>query len=119
MKIEMGKKYTSNGNPIRIICIDRPVEYPIIGMIEKTGSIYYFKENGEHVTFRNYNLVEVWEPKVGEWCLFWDYEKSKTIFVSCFVGVNEYGKFQCNSGITWNYCTKFTGELPEHLKDKK
>jgi hypothetical protein len=119
MKIEMGKKYTSNGEPIRILCIDKPDIQPVVGMGEKTGIIYFFKENGENIFSSSLNLVEVWEPQVGEWCLFWDYEKSKTIFVSCFLRVDKYGKFQCKSGITWNYCAKFTGELPEHLKDEK
>jgi hypothetical protein len=119
MKVSIDKKYTSNGKPIRILCTDRNNrDYPVVGLFDD-GYMLYFLESGVCPYGEEYNLVEVWEPQVGEWCLFWDYEKSKTIFVSCFLRVDKYGKFQCKSGITWNYCAKFTGELPKHLKAPK
>jgi endonuclease YncB( thermonuclease family) len=116
MKVEMGKKYTCNGESIRILCIDKPGEYPVVGMMEENGDIYYFTENGESIRCRSMNLVEVWEPQEGEWCWFWDSKSSKTIIVSCFVRETDCGKFQCKNGTSWNYCAKFNGELPEHLK---
>jgi hypothetical protein len=119
MKIEMSKKYTSNSESIRIICIDRPGEYPIIGMMEKTRDIHFFKENGEHTTFRKYNLIELWEPQVGEWCLFWDYTEQSHVYLDRFDRVDGFGSFLSNAGVYWIHCAKFSGELPEHLKEKQ
>jgi hypothetical protein len=116
MKIEMGKKYTSNGEPIRILCTDRNLkDYPVIGLGDD-GFVMYFTENGSYTYGEEYDLIEVWEPQEGEWCWFWDHKNPSTITVSSFVRVTEYGKFKSNTGNVWNYCAKFIGELPEHLK---
>jgi hypothetical protein len=117
MKIEMGKQYTCNGEPVRILCTDRPRGYPVVSMDEKTGDIEYLNENGKNPPFNNCNLVEAWKPQAGEWCLFWNDEIYKSAILSVFDRVNEYSRFQCKNGNNWKYCSKFTGELPEHLKD--
>jgi hypothetical protein len=116
MKISMDKKYTSNGKAIRILCTDRNnTNYPVMGLCNN-GSVWCFKENGSSASGPCLDLVEVWEPQVGEYCWFWDYEKTTTILVSRFVIVDEYGKFKCKNGSTWDHCAKFVGELPDHLK---
>ena len=119
MKIEMGKRYTSNGEPIRILCIDKPEKYSVIGMLEKTGVVQYFKKNGENAVFSSRDLVEVWEPTEGEWCWFWD-DMSKQVAhlrkylktYSEMVGES----FVSTDGCAWDNCAKFEGKLPEHLK---
>ena len=115
MKIEMGKKYTSNGKAIRILCIDKPDKYSVIGMLEKTGVVQYFKKNGENAVFSNRNLVEVWEPKEGEWCLFWDEIEQGIAYLRRY-SVMDGMYFRSKDGAYWKYYAKFTGELPEHLK---
>jgi hypothetical protein len=117
MKIEINKKYTSGGKPIRILCTDRGSEtYPIVGM-RNNLDIAYFTEDGKCVTGEEYNLIEEWEPKRGEWCLFSD---------ETFIGArlmqfsnNLFDKFQAlGEQHNFRHCDRFTGELPEHLKGK-
>jgi hypothetical protein len=118
MKIEMGKKYTSNGEPIRILCTDRNNrDYPVIGLRDD-GYLSYFKENGEASAGPNHNLVEVWEPKEGEWCWFWDNSYKDVAHLNKYSGMKDV-LFNSIDGVYWDNCAKFTGELPEHLKDKK
>ena len=113
MKIEMNKRYTSSGEPIRILCTDRPEGYPIVGMVEKNGVIQYFKENGESAVFSRMDLVEVWEPTEGDWCWFWNSTGVTVLDTFIKMGAN---KFQSDGGMNWKYCAKFTGELPNHLR---
>jgi hypothetical protein len=120
MKIEIGKKYTSNGKKVRILCVDRPYsyEYPVVGMLNN-GSIEYFKENGESFIDSRYNLIEVWEPTAGEWCLFWNNEEPKSAILDKFIGMTKSGLFKDYSYSYWQYCAKFDGTIPEHLKNIK
>jgi hypothetical protein len=72
MKVEMGKKYTSGGELVRILCTDRDdKDYPVIGIFFKNSSIGYFSENGESIISKDFNLEEIWKPTLKEWCLFW------------------------------------------------
>jgi hypothetical protein len=119
MKIEMNKKYISNGKNIRIICIDRPnTTYPILGMFDD-GSILSFDENGVYVHEEvNNNLIEVWEPQAYEWCLFTDATFYGAMLLQ-YLSTTITGRFHAKgAGISFDGCTKFTGELPEHLKGK-
>jgi hypothetical protein len=127
MKIEMGKKYTSNGQQVRILCVDRPCNvYPVVAMYDN-GVINYFTEDGiiskiciimnPNEDLDKYNLVEVWEPTENEWCLFWDVRESKAAVLAKFVGMTQSGLFKDYDWSDWKYCIKFTGELPEHLKE--
>jgi hypothetical protein len=114
----MDKKYTSNGKAIRILCIDKPKGSPVIGMIEETGAIHHFKENGESIAYSDWDLVEVWEPHIGEWCWFWDnsiYTNAQLIQYLESRG----GLFISIDGWAWDNCSKFEGELPKHLKKDK
>jgi hypothetical protein len=123
MKIEIGKKYTSNGQPIRILCTDRclstgrydAARYQVIGLFE-TGNVQYFKENGESSSGSKFNLVEMWEPQEGEWCLFWDDEKSDHFVLARFLQITQTGNFCSYRHGIWKHCTKFDGTFPIHLK---
>jgi hypothetical protein len=117
MKIEINKKYTSNGSPIRILCTDRPrTAYPVIGMNDY-GTLEHFKENGASASDKAYSLVEVWEPQVGEWCWFWDNTSKDNTYLNKYSEM-EGELFVSTNKCAWDNCAKFTGELPEHLKDK-
>jgi hypothetical protein len=114
MKVEMGKKYTCAGKAIRILCIDGYDSlYPVIGMRDD-GFIIKFSEDGKCTP--EYNLVEAWEPKKDEWCLFWDDEKSDHFVLAKFLQITETGNFCSYRHGIWKHCSKFTGEFPEHLK---
>jgi hypothetical protein len=117
MKIEIDKKYTSNGEPIRILCNDRnSIHYAVIGLRDD-GYLLYFKENGESSAGPNYNLVESWEPQPYEWCLFTDTTFYGAMLLQ-YLSTTITGRFHAKgAGISFDGCTKFTGELPEHLKD--
>jgi hypothetical protein len=118
MKVEMGKKYTSDGIAMRILCTDRHGRYPVVGMVEKTGTMHYFKENGEDMFFSGDNLVEVWEPKEGEYCWFWNTcDCSHTL--AKFKKMSSSGNSYWDKYALWEHCAKFIGEVPEHLKDKE
>jgi hypothetical protein len=118
MLIDMNKKYTSDGKPIRILCTDRfsVGGYTVLGIFND-GTVMFFKGNGKYPDSKCFNLVEVWEPQSDEWCLFWDNDESKTAVLSKFVGTSESGLFKDCGYSSWQYCAKFTGELPEHLKE--
>jgi hypothetical protein len=120
MKIEMGKKYISNGESIHILCTDRPhaIEYKVIGMRDD-GAILYFTEDGKSPAHPIYNLVELWEPQKGEWCLFCNELKPHRTVLDQFNAMTNDGKFQSICNTIWNHCHKFDGTLPEYLKDIK
>jgi hypothetical protein len=115
MKIDMNKKYTSNGHNVTILCTNRNNEdYPIVGLFED-GRIRYFTKDGKNIAGDDWDLVEEWAPKRGEWCLFTD---------ETFVGArlmqfsnNLFDKFQVlGEQHNFSHCDKFDGELPKSLK---
>jgi hypothetical protein len=108
MKIDMNKKYTSNGRDITILCTNRNNEYPVVGLLED-GSIRYFTESGKHIAGDTWNLVEAWKPQEGEWCLFWDDGEYDKCIVARFVKMTESGRFYNNGYDDWQHCAKFNG----------
>jgi hypothetical protein len=116
MKIEMNKKDTSNYKSIRILCTDRPISRPVIGMFQD-GQLGYFTETGCSQAGKDYDLIEIWEPQFHEWCLFWNNEESKIAVLAKFSGMTESGLFKDCGYSSWQYCAKFTGDLPAHLKE--
>ena len=61
----MNKKYTSNGKPVRLLCVDGPnTTYPVIGLIEgEAMPTFWTIERGYSIstTSPKFNLVEVKE----------------------------------------------------------
>jgi hypothetical protein len=118
MTVSMDKKYTSDGKPIRILCMDRNdcthYTYKVVGMCED-GTIRYFSETGYCSTNHRYNLVEVWEPTENEWCLFCN-ENANRCMLSKFEKVFD-GMFRSTDGCHWKYCYRFDGTLPEQLTE--
>ena len=57
-----------------------------------------------------------WQPKVGEWCWFWD-ENYTTAILAKFENISN-GLFVEHHGNIFEYCEPFIGQLPTHLKDQ-
>tara|TARA_R100000951_G_scaffold105676_1_gene99626 strand:+ start:37 stop:360 length:324 start_codon:yes stop_codon:yes gene_type:complete len=58
----MDKKYTCNGKPMRVLCVDRTGEgtsSAVVAMHERSGVITYFDKYGNNILKCCSNLVEV------------------------------------------------------------
>jgi hypothetical protein len=58
-------------------------------------------------------IVPKWQPKEGEWCLFWD--GGESCLLGKFLKIDGQLFISKNGGCFEN-CAPFVGELPEHLK---
>lgn len=117
MQIEMGKKYTSGGEPIRILCTDRNDTYQVLGMYDN-GRLLSFDKDGKSALMPFFDLQEFWEPSISEWCWFWD-NNSKGVAVHISMYSRMIGaSFESADGRVFDCCSKFNGELPGHLKGK-
>ena len=60
------------------------------------------------------NDLELWQPKAGDWCWFWDsgnfpeLRQFKRLLIS--------NKYQSCQTFTYDYCEPFLGKLPTTLK---
>ena len=65
--------------------------------------------------------VQLWQPKEGEWCWFWN-SALGIWFISTLKDFGEYNnsiQYRCNSVYyICEKCEPFIGELPSSLKDK-
>ena len=60
-KIEMGKQYrTREGAPVRILCVDREGDYPVIGLVHNTNIVIY-TEIGMHYRSGNPDKYDLFE----------------------------------------------------------
>ena len=66
--------------------------------------------------FKFVNSHKIWQPKVGEWCWFWD-ENYTTAILAKFENISN-GLFVEHHGNIFEYCEPFIGQLPTHLKDQ-
>lgn len=76
--------------------------------------------NTKHNGHYDIDFVELWQPQVGEWCWFWDFEQEipklmqfKEMFNGdLFTSIQD--KIEA-----YTYCEPFIGELPSFIKDKQ
>lgn len=71
-KISMDKQYTSNGKPVRLLCVDRPGPFPVVAIVGHSD-LQVFSQTGNYwnngdIDYRN--LVEV-KPKHDLWFNFY------------------------------------------------
>ena len=63
------------------------------------------------------NDLELWQPKKGDWCWFWDETLKKPMLLQferfCSTG---FYKYETNNKLNYQYCEPFLGELPTNLK---
>jgi hypothetical protein len=73
-----------------------------------------------------YNLAEEWEPwepKKGQWCLFWEDFNEDDIWLGVIdIHIGKFARmngeyFESSNGVVWSKCMEFTGELPEFIKN--
>ena len=62
--------------------------------------------------------IEPWTPQPGEWCWFWDDERSTDgAYLSTFVEyVDEY--ILAGDDSEWDHCEPFIGTLPTIVKEE-
>ena len=112
MTIDINKQYTSNGRPVRILCTDMQGDYPVVAIVG--GSVAAFTLEGKYRTNKPCieDLKEVWTPKCGELCYFWDCT-NHALAVRKFDRTNNTGTHIDSNGTHWGYCAPFDGTLPE------
>lgn len=110
--IDINKKYTYNGKPVRIYADGSDT----FGNI--AHGAYLDKEAWSLRTFLEHELVEVWEPEEGELCFFWDTDKNMIPIIAKFKEKSEFNKlyFESSNNSGWDNCAPFKGELPEAFK---
>jgi len=62
-------------------------------------------------------LIELWEPKPGEWCWFWDEEGQKPTLNKLEVLSRSNPRYITRCDLEWVYCEPFIGTLPTNIKD--
>ena len=81
--------------------------------------------------------LELWHPKVGEWCWFWNkeidvpilsklsditnYEDLPTIYYSehpMYIKLGEDDNYEIVESYNFNNCEPFIGQLPTFIKDQ-
>jgi hypothetical protein len=117
MTVSMDKQYTSNGKPVRILCTDKPGDYPVVTIID--CSVATFTLEGRYRTNDSCieDLKEVWTPKCGELCYFWncsdEVKGDRGIIVRKFKSSIEPHCYFDMTNIAWKHCAPFDGTLPE------
>ena len=63
--------------------------------------------------------LELWQPKVGEWCWFWNVTNFDAPTLSKFYGMQDK-LFKCTNSkqYLFTHCEPFIGQLPTSIKDQ-
>ena len=116
--IDTSKQYTYNDTPVRIYADGS----------DTVGSIIHFAYLNDFnkwtsMSANESDLVEVWEPVVGElvWCWNTDYKMPNIRYYDKCTGSVYWMKDMCLRSDFWgyHYVSPFTGELPEAFKGLK
>lgn len=110
----MDKKYKyRNGEQAKVLCTDGYMEdHPVVSMKEN-GNLYVHRNTGEWDFDNSFDLIEIWEPSEGEWCLFTD-DHARYVLSRLREELINKGKYKyadINKAM-WKYCYKFDGTLP-------
>ena len=70
---------------------------------------------GINVVFKN--EIELWQPKEGEWCWFWNRHTNISPLIRKFEYIFN-GDFYTNGQMIFTHCEPFIGNLPTFLKDE-
>jgi hypothetical protein len=59
MTVDMNKKYTVDGNPVRILCVDANDNDTPVVVLDKFGHVAKYTINGKYPNYKRLNLVEL------------------------------------------------------------
>ena len=62
--------------------------------------------------------LELWQPKEGEWCWFWDYKEPEFKQFEQMCPIDRTNYITKQGGI-YGKCEPFIGELPSYIKDNE
>ena len=118
----------------------RESKFSIGNYIKNTHTNIVFRYTQSHAAYDKENpthgeYYELWVPKEGEWCYFWDNRNvpplvlqfnklSPTIYGNNYRGFNsiqpairfDVETEECYTSTNWNHCAPFNGEFPEEFK---
>jgi hypothetical protein len=113
MTVDFNKEYTSDGIPVRILCTDKCGDYPVVAIVGEYDVSTFTLEGRYNINYScSEDLKEVWTPKPGELCYFWDCT-NHALAVRKFDRTNNTGTHIDSNGTHWGYCAPFDGNLPE------
>jgi hypothetical protein len=59
MKVDMDKRYTVEGNPVRILCVDANDNYTPVVVLDRFGHVEKYTIDGKYPNYKRLNLVEL------------------------------------------------------------
>lgn len=83
-------------------------------------NIYQFIEPSSIYSYElSLQRCELWQPKVGEWCWFWNFNEMPTLEqFSKYHNLDDHlGNYETLAVKLYQHCEPFIGELPTYLKD--
>ena len=96
------------------------VRYKGITQISHITHTGYHLSNG-YITKGDNGEMKLWQPKLGEWCWFWNRDKPNKTKLKQLYSINyehdvhwTYKTIDCK---TYQHCEPFIGQLPTNLKD--
>ena len=118
--IEQNKQYeTMDGSEARVYATDGGGDTPIHGAVKTQGGwiASVWDKDGNNPVLSDHDLIEKWEPKVGEWCWFSDIEHPKEMVLARLSHKREDGAFVSTNDLPWKYCFQYEYELPNSIAD--
>lgn len=109
--IDMTKQYSYKGRPVRIYADGSD----LVSNTHIHGAFLNDDGKWSLLNCHHCELVEVWQPKEGDICLFWD-NCSNNMVVDIFIKMSKGNRFFDKDNISWDNCAPFVGVLPEAFK---
>lgn len=109
--IDTSKQWTYNGKQVRIYADGSDT------FTKSIHAAYRAEEGWRLVSLDESDLVKVWEPKLNDWCYFWD-SLQHGCHVRKFAKHAKEG-YVDSSNIYWIFCAQFKGELPDAFSINK
>ena len=92
-----------------------------INIVRDDGIIFNtIQWDGTEVPKNGYSF-ELWEPKMGEWCWFWNIHMKEPVLCNFIKKTDSY--YESISLLVeqkyWKYSEPFIGKLPTNIKEKQ
>ena len=118
--IEPNKQYeTMDGSEARVYATDGGGDTPVHGAVKTTSGwiASVWDKDGNNPTLSDYDLIEKWEPREGEYCWFSSVKSPLEMVLSKFSHKQEDGKFVTQAFGTFKYCFQYEYELPKPIAE--